>query len=687
MQKEIGSNFWLAPDETMPLEIASSLSPAVFGLGGNDYTWTSTGRSATSLVIRTIENRHPDINKTVCLSPFTCHTVFEPFVKAGYRVVTYPIDKSLASNCEEILECVLRCDAGIVLFHRYFGFDTVAGLDRLITELRARGIVSIEDCTQSLYSAFDASDADFYVASIRKWCGVPDGGFAICRDCHLVNKPTEADTDLCDAKVEASMMKYRWISDNIGDKDDFLAAYRNAENILAAQQSVYSINDLSLTIQQRLDVNALKDKRRRNFKALLVGINGLDGITPIFSEIPPEVTPLYFPVYCADRSKVQKLLASNSIYAPVVWPKADNCPDVCSEADEIYDHILCIPIDQRYDDEDMERIIGVLKSDTLWTGWMTWEQIVPFKEQLIDWELEVMVKYHYPDKKISRDYPASRVENLKSYLESGNTFFWGAIKDNRLLGYYWAYVTDFLGYKRWQSRSSYTCENARGNGISKKAHQAAIEKALEIGCDEAVSSYAHFNRTMAHIYENLGYEPSRIEIVKKLSKDEIPPPRFVDNRLDNKKIQSGWMTWEQIAPFKEQLIDWELEVMVKYHYPDKKISRDYPASRVENLKSYLESGNTFFWGAIKDNRLLGYYWAYICDTDNEKTWEIRSNYISEKARGYGLGMLSYISGLRKAIAEGCKKSRSMYASFNNVTAMIYNCLGYEITNIEVAKKL
>ena len=152
-------------------------------------------------------------------------------------------------------------------------------------------------------------------------------------------------------------------------------------------------------------------------------------------------------------------------------------------------------------------------------------------------------------------------------------------------------------------------------------------------------------------------------------------------------VSCGWMTWEQIEPFKEQLIDWELEVMVKYHYPDRKISRDYPASRVENLKSYLESGNTFFWGAIVNGTLIGYYWAYISTEINEKIWEIRSNYISEKARGKGLGFRSYISGINKAIEMGCTSSVSMYASFNKKAAEIYSKLGYEITKVEVIKNI
>jgi dTDP-4-amino-4,6-dideoxygalactose transaminase len=528
MQKEIGSNFWLSPEESgASHSVPESFSPSIFGYRGSNYVWMSTGRSALTLVIKTIEERNPKVNKIVCLPPFTCHTVFEPFIEAGYKIVTFSIGKDLVTDGVEIVRCALKHNAGIVLFHRYFGFDTVYGLDKTITELRSHGIITIEDTTQSLYSTFAPSPADCYVASIRKWCEVPDGGFAVCREGNFHIRPYEADHKLGSAKIEASLLKYDWIVNGRGEKETFLNKYREAEDILNAQDRFYSINPLSLAIQSRLDINRLKERRRENYKILLNGILGIKGIKPVFENLDNGIVPLYFPIFCESRKFVQSLLVRNNIFAPIVWPKAENCPAIDQNAEFIYDHILCIPIDQRYDSDDIARIINVLKSELFWTGWMTWEQIEPFKEQLIDWELEVMVKYHYPDKIINRDYPASRVENLKSYLESGNTFFWGAVENSKLVGYYWAYISDFLGYKRWNSRSSYTCESARGRGISKMAHKAALEKAMELRCDEAVSSYAHFNSAMAHIYQNLGYETSRIEIVKRLNRTEKLPPLVV----------------------------------------------------------------------------------------------------------------------------------------------------------------
>ena len=64
-----------------------------------------------------------------------------------------------------------------------------------------------------------------------------------------------------------------------------------------------------------------------------------------------------------ERKNLQALLADNDVYAPVVWPKAECCPPVSEIAESIYRHILCIPIDQRYDVDDMERIISILSDE------------------------------------------------------------------------------------------------------------------------------------------------------------------------------------------------------------------------------------------------------------------------------------------------------------------------------------
>ena len=72
--------------------------------------------------------------------------------------------------------------------------------------------------------------------------------------------------------------------------------------------------------------------------------------------------PLYFTLYVEERSVLQRLLAQESIYAPVIWPVENEAVLINEEVRYIYDHILAIPCDQRYDESDMLRAVEIINN-------------------------------------------------------------------------------------------------------------------------------------------------------------------------------------------------------------------------------------------------------------------------------------------------------------------------------------
>lgn len=358
MLSEIGSNFWIEPEDIKGQ--AKLQTPYSFGYEGSDYAWLSTGRSATRFILKTIEEHNPEINKVALLPPFTCHTVIEPFIEYGYEVHSLPVTLDLITTADEIIRSQERAHASVLIIHRYYGFNTLPNLDNAIDVLRAKGVVIIEDCTQCLYSTFKPLDADYFVGSIRKWCGVPDGGFAICKEGSFMDKPTAEDKAMVEAKRIASVLKYQYLFEHEGDKPTFKVKYREGEGLLDEQSGFYNIGDISATIQANLNIEDLRQKRQSNYQTLLNGLKGVTSFRILFNELLEDVVPLYFPILVEDRESLQGLLADNDIYAPVVWPKPDCCPPISKEAEEIYEKILCIPIDQRYGTDDMERIVKVI---------------------------------------------------------------------------------------------------------------------------------------------------------------------------------------------------------------------------------------------------------------------------------------------------------------------------------------
>lgn len=357
MLSEIGSSFWI--DSQKQYSLIDGLSPDVFGIYGSDFAWLSTGRSAITMALECDQSIRKQKKLHALLPAYTCESVIEPFFKKGYTVDFYSLNENLEADYEEIKSIVAKTDTDVFLFHRYFGFDTAKGITEVVDYCRERGIAVIEDRTQCLYSDIPLSNADYYVGSIRKWCETPDGGFIVCRQNSFEKKPTERDYDLERAKLIASYGKYDFLFNGKGDKSTYLTQFAEAEELLEKRDKIYHISDYSLAIQGALNIQDLKAKRRENYKVMVKGIESVDGIKVMFDVLPDGITPLYLPLLVENRQEVQLKLRNEAIYAPVIWPKAE-CIDCKPETKYLYEHMLCIPIDQRYGTDDMQRIVDCL---------------------------------------------------------------------------------------------------------------------------------------------------------------------------------------------------------------------------------------------------------------------------------------------------------------------------------------
>jgi dTDP-4-amino-4,6-dideoxygalactose transaminase len=359
MLPEIGSNFWLDPNDNYTFE--AELSVAEFGYKGKDTALLSTGRAAENMVLDDVESRNPNINKVAIVPPYTCHTVLEPFYKHGYELYTYRVSLNLETSAIDLRKVIEDKKPGIVLIHRYFGFDTVVGCHDIIDEFSEKGIVFVEDGTQSLFSNYESLNADYYTGSLRKWAGLPDGGFAVSKKTLFRAKPDEYDVELTAVKLSASYEKNSYIQGLQVEKQHFLSLYAEAEQILNSETKYYKISPVSVGVFNKLNIKELINRRRENYSCLFERVRGRKCIRPILGQLTREVVPLYFPIYVEDRIAFQTKLREERIYAPIVWPLPDKAPLICNEAKELYNHLICIPIDQRYGIDDMMRIIDCME--------------------------------------------------------------------------------------------------------------------------------------------------------------------------------------------------------------------------------------------------------------------------------------------------------------------------------------
>lgn len=355
MLSEMGSNFWFEPEV---VKGSCDITPEIYGISGDDYIWTYSGRQAISFVLDTLLGENDSFNKVALLPPYTCHTVFNPFYNYGFDVYSYEIDEHFISTKEMILKRAKEVKPGVVLLQRYFGFDTIKEAVSLTEELKDLGIIVIEDATQAIFSKLDILPADYHVASVRKYFGTPDGGFVVSHRGKLSrDKFISNDERRNELVLEASSLKNKYMSDMSGDKMEFLMRFGEAEEMLDEDNNFRYISDTSLKIQSSNDNESIAQRRRENYRLLYSLLKDVKGMRIVLPEPDDDEAPLYMPIYVDDdRLKLQAHLRNVSIYAPVVWPRPERCPEYLGEVgDDFYNHIICLLIDQRYDEGDIKR--------------------------------------------------------------------------------------------------------------------------------------------------------------------------------------------------------------------------------------------------------------------------------------------------------------------------------------------
>ncbi len=71
--------------------------------------------------------------------------------------------------------------------------------------------------------------------------------------------------------------------------------------------------------------------------------------------------PIGFPILIDNRDKIRRELMLKSIYCPIHWDiRESRIPILFKDAYYLSERILTLPIDQRYNIEDMNRLVDTL---------------------------------------------------------------------------------------------------------------------------------------------------------------------------------------------------------------------------------------------------------------------------------------------------------------------------------------
>lgn len=330
MRKEIGSEFW-----DIPVSINKNC------LFPKKTRWFISGTAALEYILRDIIIKQNI--RTAAIPSWCCGCMITPFIKYGITIKFYPVyyeEGRLICDYRDII-----ADCWIVL--SYFGYSTQ------FTIGNPNGII-IRDLTHSVFSMIDY-DADYYFGSLRKWAGFYTGGYAWCNKWNKKTVCPDCDPAYIALRRNAMRQKCAYIDGQIASKN-YRALFEEGEEFL---DHCEPMNGYKKDIEKAryLDIQYLRKRRWNNANTLLKGLKEV----AIFPEIKEYDCPLFVPILLVKerRKRLQEYLVNNEVYCPIHWP-IEQCHILSDRTKALYDMEISIVCDQRYDEDDMKRIIKLI---------------------------------------------------------------------------------------------------------------------------------------------------------------------------------------------------------------------------------------------------------------------------------------------------------------------------------------
>jgi phage pi2 protein 07 len=325
------------------------------------------------------------------LPAYTCETVITPFKELGLKINYF--------HHEDPLKALYNKDIknSVILFIDYFGTDFVSNKE--IQELLENDNIVIMDLTHSILdkSRFSIKHDNYYlIASLRKIFPIPDGGIVYYNGDNF--KSSVEFPINYESKLEAMLLRYFYINkmnmglnvpvdgDNKLDsilKDIYAKKPEGFKGDLEAVKTYYlslhykyevekmaneiipqNIPFISLHILNNISFSNLTNKRFKNLKFIYENLNK-DLFLFNYEDIKsPFLLPLKFESE-SEREYIKNILIKNYIYPPIRWDIEKYIPSKYSYEHELSKIMLTLPIDQRYEPDDLSKAVDILNQAKL----------------------------------------------------------------------------------------------------------------------------------------------------------------------------------------------------------------------------------------------------------------------------------------------------------------------------------
>ncbi|WP_156315695.1 hypothetical protein [Kluyvera genomosp. 1] len=269
----------------------------------------------------------------IYIPAFACQSIIETIKSCGIDFITYHLDDDF-----QPINLELRQNDKL-LYINYFGIN-----DRCISVLAEKYPAKslIIDNSQALFSEpIESIYATLY--SPRKFIGIADGGYLSTEVELLALSYNSDDYDI------SHLLERRW-----GDREKAYKMFAVHEDDFSCQ-SISNISNASHDVLMACDLNYIKERRINNFRRLASTLNSC-----LDSDLTCSV-PLTFPFICDKADNIKRHLVNKKIFTPTYWSECLNF-SLNSFESFLINSLIHLPIDQRYNENDMSYISDVVSS-------------------------------------------------------------------------------------------------------------------------------------------------------------------------------------------------------------------------------------------------------------------------------------------------------------------------------------
>jgi hypothetical protein len=273
--------------------------------------------------------------KRIFLPDYICNTVIRALQKAGieHRFYTIGPDFDIVSLPD------LACDE-YILSVNYFGL--MQEKVRQLCAIYTRALIA--DNAQAFFAKPPNAAATLY--SPRKFFGVADGGYLISG----LSSNNGLKQDVSWDRYSHLLQRHDCGAKNAYDK------FLQNEALIGKLPPRY-MSRITQRLLASVDYETVKNRRRANFRFFQSCLSGLNEYEWSMAD---DDVPLIYPFLCSAEGLWEHLI-QNNIFVARYWAEVEERTATESFANKLSRNLVPLPIDQRYDESQLQRVVDAVK--------------------------------------------------------------------------------------------------------------------------------------------------------------------------------------------------------------------------------------------------------------------------------------------------------------------------------------